>query len=154
MRARRAITICLLVFVVLALPAGAPASPARAAGGASAMIGKINQVRAAHGLRPLHRSPSLAGSSSRFAAFLMRRGVLAHRSRVSAGSGFRKLGEALGLTSGRGLGVGATVRMWLHSPTHRAVILTRSMNLVGASAVQGRFHGRRSTIWVVQTGRR
>jgi uncharacterized protein YkwD len=44
--------------------------------------------------------------------------------------------------------------MWLRSPSHRAVILTRSMNLVGAGMVRGRFRGRRATIWVVQTGRR
>ena len=118
------------------------------------MIAKINQARARNGLRPLHRSPSLSGSSSRFAAFLMHRGVLAHRSRVSAGAGFSRLGEALAMISGRGFGVGGTVRMWLHSPTHRAVILTRSMNLIGAGAVRGRFDGRRATIWVVQTGRR
>jgi uncharacterized protein YkwD len=118
------------------------------------MIEKINHARARNGLPPLHRSRSLSGSSSRFAAFLMHRGVLAHRSRVSAGAGFSRLGEALALIGGRGLGVGATVRMWLHSPTHRAVILTRSMNLIGASAVRGRFRGHRSTVWVVQTGRR
>jgi uncharacterized protein YkwD len=118
------------------------------------MIAKINQVRGRAGLRSLRPSPALAGSSGRFAAFLMQRGVLAHRSRVSAGGGFSRLGEALGMTSGRGLGVSTTVQMWLHSPSHRAVILTRSMNLIGAGAVQGRFHGHRATIWVVQTGQR
>jgi uncharacterized protein YkwD len=80
--------------------------------------------------------------------------VLAHRSRVSASGHFSRLGEALAMHGGRGLGVGSVVRMWLRSPTHRAVILTRSMNLVGAGASQGRFHGRRATIWVVQAGRR
>jgi uncharacterized protein YkwD len=118
------------------------------------MITKINQVRARHGLHPLRPSGSLAGSAGRFAGFLMHRGVLAHRSRVSAGSGFRRLGEALAVTSAGGLGVGTTVRMWLQSPSHRAVILTRSMNLIGAGAINGRFHGVRATVWVVQTGRR
>ena len=118
------------------------------------MLGTINQARARNGLRPLHASPALNGSASRFAGSLMSRGVLAHRSRVSAGSGFSRLGEALGLISGRGLGVRTTVSNWLHSPPHRAVILTRSMNLIGVGMARGRFHGRRSTIWVVQTGRR
>jgi uncharacterized protein YkwD len=118
------------------------------------MLGKINHARARNGLRPLRMSSSLAGSSGRFASFLMHRGVLAHRSRVSAGGGFKRLGEALGMTSGKGLGIGTTVRLWLHSPTHRAVILTRSMNLIGVGVVRGRFRGRRATIWVVQTGRR
>ena len=154
MRISRVLTVCLLVLAVLALPARASTSPTQVTSASNVMIGKINHVRARHRLRPLHSSPALGGSSSRFAAFLMHRGVLAHRSRVSAGGGFRKLGEALGMTSGRGLGVSTTVRMWLRSPTHRAVILTRSMNLVGAGMVRGRFHGHRATIWVVQTGRR
>ena len=118
------------------------------------MVAKINHARARNGLRPLHGSAALNGSANRFASSLMRRGVLAHRSRVSAGTGFSRLGEALGLISGRGLGVGSTVSRWLHSPPHRAVILTRSMNLIGIGMARGRFHGRRSTIWVVQTGRR
>jgi uncharacterized protein YkwD len=119
------------------------------------MLGKINQVRAGHGLRPLHTSASLNGSASRFAGSLMRRGVLAHRaSGVSAGAGFSRLGEALALISGRGPGVRSTVTMWMHSPSHRSVILTHSMNLIGVGMATGRFHGRRATIWVVQTGRR
>jgi uncharacterized protein YkwD len=117
------------------------------------MLGQINHARASHGLRPLHASGSLNGSATRFAGFLMHRGVLAHRSRVSAGAGFSRLGECLALVGGRRLGVGNTVRMWLGSPSHRAVILTHSMNLVGVGMAQGRFHGHRSTIWVVQTGR-
>jgi uncharacterized protein YkwD len=148
---RAAITACLLVSIALAVPA---AAPARGADPGRAMIEKINHARARNGLRPLHRSRSLSGSSGRFAGFLMHRGVLAHRSRVSAGAGFSRLGEALAMISGQGFGVGTTVRMWLHSPAHRAVILTRSMNLIGAGAVRGRFHGHRATIWVVQTGRR
>jgi uncharacterized protein YkwD len=138
----------------MALPATASGSHSRVQA-ASSMLGKINQVRTRHGLRPLHGSASLNGSARRFAGSLMRRGVLAHRSSgVSAGSGFRRLGEALALISGRGPGVSTTVSMWLNSPSHRAVILTRSMNLVGIGMARGRFHGHRATIWVVQTGRR
>jgi uncharacterized protein YkwD len=152
MRLSRVITVCMLVLLVLALPAPASAKRVRAAA-ASSMIGKINQVRARNGLRPLRVSSSLIGSSSRFSSWLLGRGVLAHRSRVSAGGHFRRLGEALAMYGGRGIGVSSTVRLWLRSPSHRAVILTRSMNLVGVGVAQGRFRGRRATIWVVQTGR-
>jgi uncharacterized protein YkwD len=137
----------------MTLPATAGASHSRVQA-AGSMLGKINQVRARHRLRPLHSSGSLNGSASRFAGSLMRRGVLAHRSRVSAGAGFSRLGEALGMVSGSGLGVSSTVRAWLGSPAHRAIILTRSMNLIGVGMAHGRFHGGRATIWVVQTGRR
>jgi uncharacterized protein YkwD len=153
-RHSRVLTVCLLVLVAMALPATASASPARAQA-SSSMVAKINSARARNGLRPLRRSRALNASASRFAGSLLRRGVLAHRSSgVSAGSGFRRLGEALALISGRGPGVSSTVTMWLNSPSHRAVILTRSMNLIGVGMASGRFRGRRATIWVVQTGRR
>ena len=153
MRFSRAITVCMLVLAVLALPAPASAKRVHAAA-ASSMIGKVNQVRAHNGLQPLRPSGSLIGSASRFSSFLLGHGVLAHRSRVSASGHFKRLGEALAMHSGKGLGVGATVRMWLRSPTHRAVLLTRSMNLVGVGAAQGRFRGHRATIWVLQTAHR
>ena len=143
----------MLFLLALALPAPASAERARTAA-AGSMIGKINKVRARHGLRPLRVSPALARTSSGFAGSLMRRNVLSHGSRVRSSGRFRRLGEALALRSGHRLGVGATVRMWLSSPSHRSVILTRSMSWVGAGVIRGRFHGRRATIWVVQTGRR
>jgi uncharacterized protein YkwD len=149
----RVITVCLLVLAFAALPGSASASHSRAQA-AGTMVGKINQVRVRKGLRPLRVSSALNGSAGRFASFLMRRGVLAHRSRVSAGGHFRRLGEALAMCSGSSPAVGHTVRMWLGSPSHRAVLLTRSMNLVGVGLSRGRFHGRRASIWVLQTGRR
>ena len=140
--------------VVLALPAPAFASAERArTPAAGSMVGKINKVRAGHGLRPLRTSRLLGRTSSGFARWLMRRGMFAHRARVKTSRRFRRTGEVLALRSGRGLAIGSTVRMWLSSPSHRQVILTRTMRWVGASAVRGRFRGRHATIWVVQTGR-
>jgi uncharacterized protein YkwD len=50
--------------------------------------------------------------------------------------------------------VGATLRAWLGSPTHRALVLTRSMNLVGIGHASGRLDGRPRTVWVMQVARR
>ena len=152
MRPSRVITVCMLVLLVLALPSTASAKRVHAAA-ASTMIAKINQVRARNGLPPLRTSGALLSSTARFSSTIVRTDVFAHRSRVSAGKRFHKLGEALAMHTGTRLGVSSTVRMWLRSPTHRAVILTRSMNLIGAGVSRGRFRGRRATIWVVQTGR-
>jgi len=79
---------------------------------------------------------------------------LAHAPRVSASRRFRRLGEVLALHGGYNLRIRATVQTWVRSPAHRAVILTRSMGLVGASATRGRFGRSPGTIWVLQTGRR
>ena len=48
----------------------------------------------------------------------------------------------------------ATIRGWLASPGHRAVLLSPSFKNVGTAFARGRIGGRRTTIWVVQFGRR
>jgi uncharacterized protein YkwD len=117
------------------------------------MVGAINKARARHGLRPLHSSSSLGRSATRFSRRLMLSGSFGHASRVQASGRFRTLGEALGMHLGRGLGIRSTVRLWLRSPTHRPIVLTRSMNLLGVGLAQGRFRQHRASIWVLQTGR-
>jgi uncharacterized protein YkwD len=149
LRPLRIATACLLLaLALLASPAGAQGSSGRA----GLMIDKVNRVRARHGLPRLRTSPSLVRSAGRFSHWMMASDVFGHRERVSASGHFHRLGEALAMHMGAGLGVGSTVRQWLHSPSHRAIVLTRSMGWVGAGATRGRFHGTRATIWVLQTG--
>ena len=118
------------------------------------MIGKINAVRARHGLRPLRASASLSGSSQAFAAHLMAANLLQHRARPSTGAGFSTTGEVLAMHMGRRDRIGATVAKWMRSPGHRAVLLTQTMNQLGAGVAHGRFGRAPAVIWVVQTGRR
>jgi uncharacterized protein YkwD len=62
-------------------------------------------------------------------------------------------GEILAWGPGQAGTVLATVRAWLGSPTHRAVILHPKFNLVGVGSVRGRFHGARHvTIWAAHLG--
>lgn len=143
---------CLALPALLLILAPQPASAASPA--ASAMVAKVNQVRARHGLRPLRVSPSLMRSSGRFSGDLMRQDAFGHRSRVSAGGGFRRLGECLALHGGRSAGVSRTVRAWLRSPGHRREVLSPRMSLVGAGMARGRFRGHRGVIWVLQVGKR
>jgi uncharacterized protein YkwD len=116
------------------------------------MIDQINKARAHYGLRPLRLSSSLCGTSSGFSNTLMSGGRFGHASRIRASGRFHRLGEALAMHTGSGLGVGSTVRQWLASPTHRPIVLTRSMHWAGAGVTRGRFHGRTMTIWVLQVG--
>jgi uncharacterized protein YkwD len=144
------------VTVVLALvPALGSARPPLARAAASdAMVQKINEVRARYDLRPLRASPSLGGTSQRFAVQLMQQDVLRHRARPSTSSAYGRAGEVLALHMGRQARVGATVASWMRSPSHRAVLLTRSMNEIGAGVAQGRFRGSQAVIWVAQVGKR
>jgi uncharacterized protein YkwD len=118
------------------------------------VVRKLNRVRRRHGLRELRYSPGLARSSSGFARHLMRTHTFGHAPRIHAPRGFRRLGEVLAMHSGWRPRSSSTIRGWMHSPTHRHVLLSRSYGSVGAGRATGRFGGRRATIWVMQVGRR
>jgi uncharacterized protein YkwD len=117
------------------------------------MIDKINAARARHGAPPLRPSPSLRRSALAFARHLMRRDLFGHAARIRASPRFRALGEVLAIHRGRRPRRSFTVRAWMGSPGHRSVLLSRMFRRVGAARARGRFHGRRTTIWVVQVGR-
>jgi uncharacterized protein YkwD len=141
-----------LVWCLLASGA-AGAGPAAAAPHERAMIDKINAARARHGAPPLRPSPSLRRSALAFARHLMRRDLFGHAARIRASPRFHALGEVLAIHRGGRPRRSFTVRAWMGSPGHRSVLLSRMFRRVGAARVRGRFHGRRTTIWVVQVGR-
>jgi uncharacterized protein YkwD len=145
---------CLAVPVLLTFWTPAPAQAASHAELSAAMVGKINQVRARHGLRPLRVSPSLMHSSQRFSSDLLHANAFGHRSHVSASGRFSRLGEALAMHYGSRAGISRTVRAWLNSPPHRREVLTRSMGLVGTGMARGRWRHGRAVIWVLQVGKR
>jgi uncharacterized protein YkwD len=61
-------------------------------------------------------------------------------------------GEILAFGGRQKATVLATMRAWLGSRTHRAVILHPGFNLVGVGTVRGRIHRFRATIWVAHLG--
>jgi uncharacterized protein YkwD len=138
-----------LAFSVCALQPGAAWG-----GETKAAIKAINHARAGAGLAPLAASPALTRSSAAFGGHILRTGVFAHAGTIHAAGGFRRLGECIAMHSGRTARPGQTVRRWLASPGHRPLLLNRGFRHAGAAAVQGRFHGRQSTIWVLQLGAR
>jgi uncharacterized protein YkwD len=138
-----------MAMAVAAFPAQAAAkSPAKR------MVNRINVIRSAHGLPKVRFSYSLTRSSKRYARRLMRRGVFAHASRIRANPAFGTLGEVLELHPSYQLRIARTVDQWLHSRSHRRVLLSSSMRYVGAGRARGSFHGSSSTIWVAHFGRR
>ena len=76
----------------------------------------------------------------------MRKDWLGHASLRAA----RVRGEVIEMHSGGYSRVARTVRNWLNSGGHRAILLSRSFHVVGAGKSTGRFGGRRSTIWVAR----
>ena len=136
--------------VVACLAAGS--APAFADVKQDALVAEINSARQAHGLGSLAASPSLNRSASGLAAELMRDNWFGHAGAIEAGGGFRTLGEALSLHPGKRPRYAATVRGWLASPPHRALVLSTAFTRVGAGMARGPFNGRASTIWVLHLG--
>ena len=146
-RARIAVA-CMLVAGTIAVPA------APAAADAPAMVKKINDVRANHGLRPLRHAPSLTRSASSYASVMMSRDFFGHSSHIRAPRRFRRLGEAIAYRRGYRRSTSGTLRAWLQSPGHRALILSSTFRFVGAGLSMGSCRGRAATIWVVHLGGR
>jgi uncharacterized protein YkwD len=146
-RARTAALFVLLA-CLLAVPAAASAqSPTLA------MLQKINAFRSSNGVPPVHLSRSLEHSASAYSRHMMRTGYFGHAARIHASRRFSMLGEIIELQRGPRPGVGVAFRSWLNSPPHRSVILMSQFKFAGAGFVSGRFHGHRSTIWVMHFGR-
>jgi uncharacterized protein YkwD len=145
-----------VVFVVALLACcGAPVTAFATDGAKDRMIQTINEARAGEaGLPALRSAPDLDRSAGAFARWLVRHDTFGHRPSVSVNHAYPHCGEALAIHYSLRAQVGATVRAWLGSPTHRALVLTSSMNLVGIGHASGHPGGRPRTVWVVQVARR
>jgi uncharacterized protein YkwD len=101
-----------------------------------ALLDRINVVRVAHGLPRVAQSLKLRGAAQ---------GHSAVYSRI-VGSGFVSGyawvgGETLAWGTGSLEGAHATVYAWMHSPEHRAILLSPQFRWVGISRECGQYHG-------------
>jgi uncharacterized protein YkwD len=140
-----------LVVALLAL-CGAPAVAGAAP--SDRMVDAINDARERASLPPLHAAPQLERSAGAFARFLLRHEKLHHRPNVSTTRRYPRSGEALSMHFSLQARVSGTLKAWLGSASHRALVLTQSMDRVGIGHARGRYLGRPRTVWVVQVARR
>ena len=142
-----------LVAACLAAALALPAS-AQAASPPEIMLRKVNEARAHHGLAALRRSSSLSASAASYSHWLMQVDYFGHMTSIRASGAFDRLGEVLEMHRGYKARITRTLRRWLASPGHRAVILSPAYRYFGAGMTVGRFRGWRSTIWVAHLGAR
>jgi uncharacterized protein YkwD len=142
-----------LLLVVFGAATAAPAIAGASARAEKKMLRKVNAARGAHGLRPLRASRSLGGSAGRYAHWMLRADYFGHQPRIRASSRYSRLGENLAWHPGRSPRVRFTVRAWLRSPPHRALMLSSGFRWLGAGVARGRLQGRAATTWVLQFGR-
>ena len=113
----------------------------------SQLLGQINALRARHGLRRLRLSPGLTSAAAQHSASMAQKGYFAHES-ADGSSFFKRIayyypyrgynrwsaGENI-LYSTPDIDSGASLRLWMNSPEHRANLLSRSWCEIGLGAV-------------------
>jgi uncharacterized protein YkwD len=137
-----------LAVMVFTATAGAAATGAKIDRVERKVVRLINRRRGAHGLASLRISRSLNRSAAFHTGDMLRHDFFAHWSsdgrtmshRVSDFRPSRQIGENLAYVR-RG-GPSRVVRMWMASPTHRAMILFPGFRRIGVA----RRHGKLGTI--------
>ena len=118
------------------------------------MLNKINRMRSAHGIAKLRPSYSLFVSAVLYARRMMRSDYFGHQSRIPVASGWRSAGETLAWHRGRRPRPGRTVNSWMHSSSHRAILLSSRFKRIGVGRARGHYAGGGATMWVAHVGRR
>jgi uncharacterized protein YkwD len=146
-----------LILVAAALVAVAATQPGIASASSTPprklLLKRINHSRARHGLAPVSSSRALHVAAIRHSDDMLVRDYFAHTSptgstlthrilRTGYVSGYSWVaGETLAWGWGTQSGPRATVRAWLHSPEHRAILLSSKYHTIGIARACGRFLG-------------
>jgi uncharacterized protein YkwD len=145
-------------------PPPAPALRIAMSASPAAIVKRINDVRHAHGLRPLKIATSLGRAATQHARSMARKGYFSHSGPdgSSPGTRIRRLysgstvGETL-LWRSPGVSAAEAVRLWLASPPHRQILLHAAFTEIGVGVVRapnapGAFRGLDVTIVVADFG--
>jgi uncharacterized protein YkwD len=117
----------------------------------------VNRIRTHHGLRKLRASRTLAHAASDHTGDMLRADYLSHDSkdgtpmatRVRRYTGARWVGENIAVTSRRRGVARRVVRMWMASPSHRAVLLSPKSRRIGVGRARGRLGGAAYSVFTV-----
>jgi uncharacterized protein YkwD len=144
------ITRLLAAIAVLVAPATAAARGSVSHQGTSEqqVLALLNQVRASHGLSPLVASAPLRNAARAHSADMLQQGYFDHDSpgeswdsRIARYLRSPLVGENLALGRGSSGSAAGIVSQWMHSPPHRAIILTAGLHRVGVGLAAGTFDG-------------
>jgi len=168
--AATALTACLIAFSLTAGPAAAAGCSGAGAQAASATAGKlraallclVNNKRRAYGLHALGLNRKLQRAAGRHARDMVRNHFFAHQ-RAGGPSLTTRLhragwygsawGEALAYGCGSMGSPRSTLRMWMNSPPHRAILLSSRYRQAGLG-VTARAPCGSGSMWVMDVGRR
>lgn len=109
------------------------------------LVGAINTVRAARGLRPLRIDRSLLRAARSHSAHLLRTDRFAHgdmgRRLARHGARGPRFGENLAWGSGSSIAPRSVVGAWMRSARHRANLLRPGWRRIGVGALRGAYRG-------------
>jgi uncharacterized protein YkwD len=138
-------------------PAAAHAASPRLSPTERAVVRLMNRARARHGIPALRASAPLARAADGHSRDMIAHDFFAHESsdgtsfdrRVRAYAPAREIGENLAMVSRVRRVARRVVSMWLHSPPHRAVLLSADYRRVGVGERSGRLGAVRATVVTV-----
>jgi uncharacterized protein YkwD len=118
------------------------------AGSEQQVLVLLNQIRAQHGLGPLTASAPLRTAARAHSANMLQRSYFDHNgpdgtwdARIARSLKSPLTGETIAWGSGSYGSAAGIVDMWMHSPPHRAIILTAGLHRVGLGLALGTFSG-------------
>lgn len=158
MRTVACVLCALSTLLVLMFAAAAPAAQAagpRVDGGERTVVRAINRARSAHGLRGLRSHRRLARAADYHSRSMLRSDFFSHgdfTSRVRRFVSLRRIGETIAMTSR--CSARKVVRMWLNSPPHRAVLLSRGFRRIGVGRRKGALGATRACLVTADFGSR
>jgi uncharacterized protein YkwD len=108
----------------------------------------LNQVRREHGLPSFKFSAALRSAAREHSADMLARHYFEHNSpnetfdhRIRRHLDSSLVGENIAWGTGRYSTPEGIVQLWMHSPTHRHIILMRSLHRIGLGVAIGTFAG-------------
>jgi uncharacterized protein YkwD len=139
------IRVALSVFFVAFAAAPAAQAATTLTQGERTLLTAVNDVRAAHELRPLRVDPTRVRAARDYSTTLLRRNVFTHGTLGARLARYGVRGPLYGENLAWGKGETATargiVRGWLASPGHRANLLRPGWTRIGIGTRTGTFLG-------------
>jgi uncharacterized protein YkwD len=137
-----AITAGLVGLAAVAAPAAPASATTTPTGAEQQLLSRVGRARADHGLRPYRVGGALTRIAREQALRMADQATLYHNPRLTAEvPNWRHVGENVGT----GPDPVTIHRAFMHSPSHRANILSREFTRVGVGAVE-----RNGSVWVAE----
>jgi uncharacterized protein YkwD len=147
---RAALSILVLTAILLALPAGTSARSEASFRSSTerSMIKLLNEIRREHKLPLLRFSSALRSAAREHSADMLARQYFEHNApnetfdrRIRRHLDSSLVGENIAWGTGRYATPEGLVKLWMHSPAHRRIILMPGLRRVGLGVAIGKFAG-------------